>query len=260
MDIIQTIINKIRFNYIQIFILVSAVMSILRIYFHNRKRGAMLKEFATSIGFSYDMMQDESILHQLKNAVLKRFKRGPSSMNKEERKTRAAGILPGNGMEELKIFQKARALEICHLISGAGAGISHMIFDYCYGSGGWNGSRYWQTIAYAQVEGLPPFRLRKKNAFHKFVEMLGFKCRNIGTFPGFPKKYLLRGEDEEAIQRVFSPYTLQYFEENDSPYRLECGPCGLVLYKPRKRLEKKHIEAVYKQSGEIATMFKRRRY
>ncbi|MCP4218085.1 MAG: hypothetical protein GY765_25810 [bacterium] len=260
LEALAKLLEAVTFEWFEVGFVLAIALTLLNIHLHNIRRARKLKEFASSIGFTYDMMQSCNLIKQLTNNLSKKFQPVQSSMSGKSKQAEPTKVLPGKGLENLKYFQKRQAPEIRHLISGRQDGISYMIFDYFYIVGGGKGSsRYWQTIAYAELTGLPPFTLRRKNVFHKTGELLGFKLGKIDTIPGFPGAYLLRGGDETRISQCFSPYLLRYLEEKNIHYRFEGGDCGLIMYSPKKREKEKNFNAFFQQFREIAVMFNRNR-
>lgn len=91
------------------------------------------------------------------------------------------------------------------------------VFDYRYIEHHGNHSHAeTQTVAVFRVAGDPPpeFELRPENVLHKVAGLLGWKDIDFDSHPEFSSKVLLRGPDEAAVRRAFTPPVLSFFERN----------------------------------------------
>jgi hypothetical protein len=162
------------------------------------------------------------------------------------------------GLQKLKLFNKGYARKTTNLLSGERHGIPFQIFDYRYTVGGGKSSHtYRQTVASASLSHaiLPHFILAPENFFHKIGEKIGFQDIDFRQFPGFSEHYLLRGENVEAIRRLFNTSILEYFQGKKFKATLEGGGNTLIFYKSGKRIKPEDIEMFYHQFREIVPFF-----
>jgi hypothetical protein len=71
-------------------------------------------------------------------------------------------------------------------------------------------------VACFQFEGpaLPTFSLRPEHVWDKIGFWFGYQHIEFGSHLGFSRNYLLRGNDEAAIRRVFTDAVLAFYEQN----------------------------------------------
>ncbi len=63
---------------------------------------------------------------------------------------------------------------------------------------------------------IPFFTLYPEDIYHKIGQLFGYQDIDFEDHPQFSKSYLLRGDNEEAIRKLFIPRVLSYFEKNPS--------------------------------------------
>ena len=112
-------------------------------------------------------------------------------------------------------------------------------FEYRYTTGGGkNSSTYRQSVlAIRLAEGsLPAFEMRPEHVFHKIGSTFGQQDIDFDDSPVFSSNYLLKGEDEDSVRRVFSP-SVRSLIERDRKWSIEGAGPWLVLYRGGKRLK-----------------------
>ena len=118
----------------------------------------------------------------------------------------------------IDLFLYGHSREIRNIIHNMNMPYAEMnIFDYSYTTGsGKNRTVHNYTCALAKYDAkteFPHFSLVPENFFNRLADRL-FEHRDINfeNYPVFSKKYLLRGNDEEAVRRLFSPSVLSSME------------------------------------------------
>lgn len=163
----------------------------------------------------------------------------------------------GDMPRSFELFDRGRAKKFRNIMRGAIADISVVLFDYQYTVGsGKNSSTYRMTVAAFHVESLnvPPFEIRPENVFHKIGAKFGKQDINFDAHPEFSKKFLLRGDDEEAIRATFTPATMDIFLAH--PKRCaETQGKWLITYTSRKRAKPEEIHAFLEEGYALCAHF-----
>lgn len=114
------------------------------------------------------------------------------------------GQLQGAG--QFEIFSKGRNRKAYNILRGQKRDAQAAVFDYKYTTGGGRSSQTHQlTLVYltlSQAE-LVQFSLRPRRMFDKVAAKFGQKEINFELAIEFSKKYLVQGNDEEAVRRLF---------------------------------------------------------
>ncbi|MEA3514881.1 MAG: hypothetical protein U9R34_05360 [Nanoarchaeota archaeon] len=172
------------------------------VYQHEKKRIQALEDVAMRNGFSFNQKMDQDII-----------------------------------LGDFKIFNKGSSKKSSNLMKGTKSGIKWTIFEYRFTTGGGkNSNTEKQTVAIAKLKNtqLPNFFLGRKNIFHKIGSKFGYKYIDFDQHPVFSNNYLLRGEDEQAIRKVFNSNILIYLEEKLTKATIEAEGSKLIYYIPRK--------------------------
>ncbi|HSH39026.1 MAG TPA: hypothetical protein VK993_09590 [Chthoniobacterales bacterium] len=154
------------------------------IYF-DRKRTAALESRARTLGFT--------------------FRRKATPKDKQ--------LAAGSGLTSVGHSRQIR--NVIEMPESDGARMTLFDFSYVIGSGKRN-RNYQQTVTRVQSPqlNLPSFDLRPESVLFKIAASLGMKDIDIEGWPNFSRMYLLRGEDDAAIRRIFTPELLRYCEAN----------------------------------------------
>jgi hypothetical protein len=119
------------------------------------------------------------------------------------------------GLEELASKRGWSYTRERNAIAGEVDGVATRIFDQRAGARG--GHHRW-VLAQTVVEltstrlALPAFRIEPENVIHKMQEAMGAQDIDFASHPHFSDRYLLRGESEEEIRKIFTPQVLDWFE------------------------------------------------
>jgi hypothetical protein len=119
--------------------------------------------------------------------------------------------------EGLPLFAQGRQKTASNRLFGDMEGLGIEVFDYSYVTGGGKNRRTReQSVVGVAIPGarLPAFVLSPEGVFDKLAAVFGAKDFDFSTHPEFSKRYLLRGDDEHAVRRLFGPTVLAWFERN----------------------------------------------
>ena len=144
------------------------------------------------------------------------------------------------GCGHLNLFQKGRRQRSQNGLIGQLEDVRVALFDYRYTTGHGKQQRtHRQTVATFQVPTpvFPDFQLRREHFFHKIGQLFGYQDISFEEYPGFSKRYLLRGSDEQAIRAFFTPSAIEFFEQLDQKWIIEGHGQWLIVYQPSKRVK-----------------------
>ena len=131
------------------------------------------------------------------------------------------------------------------------------LFDFAYVIGGGKQSRkYEQTVTRIHSPGLnlPSFDLRPESILAKIAQSFGFKDIDIESAPAFSKMFLLRGQDEAAIRRFFTPAVVQYCEQNRGLWVSGAGDL-LWFHRENRRPKPDELEAFIAAGRQTYSVF-----
>ena len=156
-------------------------------------------------------------------------------------------------LSNFSLFSKGRKKTARNILSGQRDGFKISIFHYSYreNSGGESEQSCIYTVISFESEkfSIPDFSLRPK----RLIEFGKSKVIKIDSSPVFNKRYLLQGDEAEAIINLFNPDILRIFEEEKGWY-MESVDSKLLFYKGRYLAPKK-LSPFLDKSHRIATMF-----
>jgi hypothetical protein len=204
-----------------IFIILICVVS-----YYNKQRQKAFKHLAETLNFTFSAKGDKSLQDAL------------------------AGF---------HLFSQGHSRLISNVLAGKFNDIPVTVMDYKYTTGGGKSSHRWsQTVIVIESPklALPVFILRPENIFDKIGSAFGKKDINFETSPLFSKRYLLRGDDEASIRRIFNEWTLQYYEQHPG-LSTEGGGRKLIYYRISKSVTPDKIESFLQEGYEIYGLFKR---
>lgn len=166
-------------------------------------------------------------------------------------------IIPG--LEQHHLFSQGHSKSILNLIQGSVSGGRAAVFDYRYTVGhGKNQATFNQSILYFQTNklNLPFFSLRPESFGHKLISALGYQDIDFAQRPDFSKKYLLRGQDEQAIRNTFHDAALAYYE-NNLKLSTDAGANEIFFYRQNVRVEPLNVRAFVDWGMNMLTLFQR---
>ena len=206
-------------------IIILFAAAVLLAWLHEKKRRALLKEIADSLSFSYAEKDNGFLLSSL---------------------------------DQFYLFSQGRSRRIYNVMKGTLIGTAITIMDYRYTTGGGkNSTTFKQTVIIFDSEHLqlPSFSLRPENVFHKIGSAFGYRDIDFDSHPGFSKKYLLRGMNEEAVRNTFDYDLLSYCEQQKNLY-LEGEGNKLIYYKFGRRIKPDEIKLFLEQGMAVFNQFR----
>ena len=166
-------------------------------------------------------------------------------------------IIPG--LERHHLFSQGHSKKIYNMMYGMVDGARAAIFDYRYTVGhGKHQQTFNQSVVYFQSErlSLPFFSLRPEGFGHKLISALGYQDIDFVNRPHFSSKYLLRGEDEQAIRRTFQDAVLAYYE-NNLKLCTDGGGNEVFFYQQHVRMEPLNARAFLDWGRNMLNLFQR---
>ena len=189
-------------------------------YLFERKRSQALEVIASSMGLSF--RKKEKLPQDVKAARFHLFSQGASNIQ--------------------------------NVMYARVEGIDISLFGYSYAKGR---SRYNQTVAVfcSESRTLPNFDLRPEHVFHRIGRVFGYQDIDFETHPQFSSNYLLRGEDENAIRKIFT-YDILAFFSNNTGLSVEARGNRLLVYRHKKRAKPDDIPSFLHEARRIFVLFR----
>ena len=143
----------------------------------------------------------------------------------------------GRFSERLRLFQfEGREPRVANRMYGRREGLDVELFDFGLSIRA-AGKRRWQeqTVVVVAVPGAPlaPFKVDVDVPFGKLVmASRGVTVRDFdfADHPTFSRRYILAGDDEAAVRRIFTPAVLAWFEAAN-PLWVECLGDAVAFYR-----------------------------
>jgi len=161
-----------------------------------------------------------------------------------------------------EILSKGRNSKAYNILRGQRRDAQAAQFDYKYITGSGRSSQTHRlTLVLLTLEQaeLVPFTLRGRGFFDKVAAKFGQKEIRIESSPEFSKKYLVKGNDEEAVPRLFSPTVLSLFEQQNN---LACEASGnqLLVYRPDRTVKPEDTRAFLDTAAQLLELMRRPAY
>ncbi len=119
-------------------------------------------------------------------------------------------------LEELGIKKSGFGMFTKNLLEKSDGQTTVRVFDYVVREQTTEGhfEYFYRMIAYLNRPGmrLPAFRLGPEGLLGKIGGSLGFQDIDFHSNPEFSKLYILKGDDERAVRRLFSPEVLHFYQ------------------------------------------------
>lgn len=157
------------------------------------------------------------------------------------------------------LFSQGHSKKTTNVLTGKAGALDVAVFDYAYTTGGGKHSQHWrQTVIFFERDdmSLPKFTLRPENIFHKIGQVFGYKDIDFDSHPEFSKRYLLRGENEEAVRATFGDDARSFYE-SDLKLSTEAAGPQLIHYRAGKRVSPDEISEFIKQGVRVLTLFRK---
>lgn len=131
------------------------------------------------------------------------------------------------------------------------------LFELSYVVGSGKRTRnYRQTVARFQSRmlNLPAFELRPEAVFLKIAQSFGMQDIDIAESPTFSGMYMLRGEDETAIRRLFTPAVVRYCETNRGLWISGAGDL-LWVHREKRRVKPEELGGFVTEARQTFALF-----
>jgi hypothetical protein len=158
---------------------------------------------------------------------------------------------------DIPFFQRGRRPRVSNLVSGRIEDLQLHLFDYAYTTGGGKHSqRHRHSVVAFETSGapLPRFDLQPEHVFHKLASVLGFNDIDFPDAPAFSSKWHVRGPDEDAVRRLFTPEVIEAFAGRR---RIVVSGGGPFLVVARRRARIADLSRVLDEAFEICNQVSR---
>jgi hypothetical protein len=149
------------------------------------------------------------------------------------------------GLERFTLFNQGHSKQINNFMYGEASGIKAAVFDYFYVIGyGKQRQTHSQSVVYLAPGNLniPYFSLRPEGLLSKIFTAFGYQDIDFGQRPEFSRRYILRGQDEQAIRRTFNDGLLSFYETYPGT-STDGGGNELFVYRGGYRLQPQEIQS-----------------
>lgn len=133
----------------------------------------------------------------------------------------------------LDLCSKGRSRRVQNLIQRQQRGVEIWMFDYTYRVGSGKRSRtHTQTVVLLNDPEivLPRFVLMPETLFHRLGGLFGYADIDFDDYPDFSKRYLLRGEAETDIRRLFNDRVIPFYQNHPGVNTEGSGNLALYYY------------------------------
>jgi hypothetical protein len=161
------------------------------------------------------------------------------------------------------LFERGRShsRQATNLVSGSTGDVDFALFDYFYVIGsGKNRRRLKQSVVFLRSPRfhLAAFELRPESVFHKIGGLFGYQDIDFDASPEFSAKYLLRGEHEGRVRKLFNS-SLRRYLESTTGWSIEGLDDGLLIYRHNKRSDPEEVPNLINDAAAIGHHFNRER-
>lgn len=161
------------------------------------------------------------------------------------------------GLERFTLFNQGHSKRIKNFMYGEASGIKAAVFDYVYVTGyGKNSQTHYQSIVYLEPGylSIPYFSLQPEGFLQKIFTAFGYQDIDFGQRPEFSRKYILRGQDEQAIRRTFNDRLLAFYESYQGT-STDGGGNQLFVYRGGYRFRPDEIQSYVGLGLNVANLF-----
>ena len=155
------------------------------------------------------------------------------------------------------LFERGRARKAKNVMRGETAGHPVVVTDYSYTiSSGKNSHTYSQTVVIFEraAERLPDFELGPENFLHRIGQVFGYQDIDFEGDEEFSKTFLLRGENEDGIRRVFTPAVLAACR-NHPDWSVQVRGGRMAVFRAGKRCKPEEVPAQLAAALRAVTAF-----
>lgn len=157
------------------------------------------------------------------------------------------------------LFNRGGGRRFRNIMTGECSGLKANLFDYSYViSNGKSSSTYTQTVAaFAPERSFPLFELRPEGFFDRVGDVFTHSDIDFDSNPEFSRRYMLRGEDREKVQALFTPSLLTFFEglTPDEKWHVEGNGQSLIFYRAGVTVDASEITSFRDETAAMAQTF-----
>ncbi len=156
------------------------------------------------------------------------------------------------------LFSQGHSTKIRNVLTGRAGEMDVRVFDYRYTTGGGKNSSTWrQTVMLCESAqmSLPKFALRPEHFFHKIGQVFGYQDIDFDNHPDFSKRYLLKGDDEREIRKLFDTDTLSFYESHGK-LSTEAAGHQLIHYHANKRISPEKLSEFIREGVGVLTLLR----
>jgi len=156
-----------------------------------------------------------------------------------------------------RLFSQGHSKRVSNLLRGSSGGREVDIFEYRYTTGSGKSTHHWrQSVIRFRLDGaaLPAFSLRPEHVWHKIGAWFGYQDIDFDAYPAFSRKYLLRGNDENAIRDLFTNEVLAYYEQH-AGLSTEGAGDTLLFYRHSRRVPPEKLRGFIEEGLKVLTLF-----
>ena len=160
-------------------------------------------------------------------------------------------------LQKFLVPPTGRRHSISNYLNGEYHGYTATFFDHYFVTGSRDHTaHYRQTIVVMESSKahLPRFSLTPEGLFTKIGHLLSQNDIDFPNHPEFSKSYALKGENPEAIRRLFTPSILNYFADNQRLH-VEGGGRMLTVYRLDHRPDAEEVIQFLDERVKIFQMF-----
>lgn len=158
-----------------------------------------------------------------------------------------------NRLSALQLFKLGRDRRLSNLLSGETDEVRISIFDYRYTTGSGKQS-HTTRVTIAALESprlrIPGFTLRPENFFDKLGGLIGLQDIDFAEHPEFSHSFVLKGEDEEGIRKLFHR-PLQDFFAARKGCCVEAFSGRMIYYLPGKRRRPEEFAQLLEEAYQV---------
>ncbi len=161
-------------------------------------------------------------------------------------------------LSHLHLFSQGHSKKIRNVLTGRAGEMDVRVFDYRYTTGGGKNSHTWrQTVMLCESAKmrLPKFALRPEHFFHKIGQVFGLQDIDFDTHPDFSKRYLLKGDDEREIRKLFDTDTLSLYESHGK-LSTEAAGHRLIHYHANRRVPHEKLSEFIREGVGVLTLLR----